>query len=69
MRRQVARIIADGVAQGAFRAVDPDATAAAVLHATLAFHHPQHVLERTADPAGLAAVLALVVAGLRAGTP
>jgi len=42
---QIARIIRDGVAEGAFRAVDADAAAAAVFRATATFHHPVHAPE------------------------
>ena len=64
MRRQVARIVADGIAQNTFRAADPDAAAAAVLQATVLFHHPQHLLEGRTDPQALDGVLALLLAGL-----
>ena len=48
---------------------DAQATAAAILDATIRFHHPHHVREsggrdRSAE---LARVIALLLAGLRAG--
>jgi hypothetical protein len=44
-----ATIIRAGVAEGTFRAVDPVATARALMHATTRFHHPIHAAE-WADP-------------------
>jgi AcrR family transcriptional regulator len=41
----VAKIIAAGVQEGAFRTVDPAATGRAVLVATSKFHHPAHAAE------------------------
>jgi AcrR family transcriptional regulator len=41
----LARIVADGVADGSFRAVDPQAAGQAVLTSTLRFHHPLHADE------------------------
>lgn len=69
LRRQVAAILRDGVAQGCFRVEDPDAAAMSVLEATLRHHHPQHVLaeggqDRTPE---LRRIIALLTAGLRAG--
>ncbi len=49
MLGQLARIVADGVAEGSFRAVDPQASARAVLDATARFHHPAHAAS-WADP-------------------
>jgi hypothetical protein len=43
-------IIADGVREGTFRAVDPKAMGRAVLVATSKFHHPVHAAE-WGDPA------------------
>jgi AcrR family transcriptional regulator len=65
---QLARIIRDGVAEGAFRAVDPDAAAWAVFRATASFHHPVHAAEWS-DPgidAAFDGVWRLVIEGLRA---
>jgi AcrR family transcriptional regulator len=65
---QIARIIRDGAAEGAFRAVDPDAAAWAVLRATASFHHPVHAPEWR-DPgidAAFEGVWRLVMEGLRA---
>ncbi len=42
---QLARIIRDGVAEGAFRTIDPEAAAWAVFRATASFHHPVHAAE------------------------
>lgn len=63
-----ARVIRDGVQDGAFRAVDPADAGRAVLHATSRFHHPAHAAEWT-DPsidADFEAVWRLVMDGLRA---
>lgn len=67
---QVERIIADGMTTGEFAPrPDPAALARAFQHATLAFHHPALVMR---DPpptdADAHAVLALLLAGLRAGS-
>jgi AcrR family transcriptional regulator len=40
-----ASIIKSGIKEGTFRAVDPVATAKAMLRATLSFHHPAHAAE------------------------
>jgi AcrR family transcriptional regulator len=71
LQAQLARIVADGVTAGEFRAVEPEPTAAAILDATLRFHHPHHVREgggrdRSAE---LARVAGLLVAGMRAVAP
>jgi AcrR family transcriptional regulator len=61
-------IIADGVREGTFRAVDPKAMGRAVLVATSKFHHPVHAAE-WGDPAIDAVyeeVWQLVMDGLRA---
>ena len=50
MIKLVAMVIASGVADGTFRAVDPVAAGRAVLVATSRFHHPAHAAE-WADPA------------------
>jgi len=66
--RLTAAIIQTGVAEGAFRRVDPLATSRAVLMATLRFHHPLHAdewREPTIDTA-YEEVWQLVMAGLRA---
>ena len=67
---QIARIIRDGVADGAFRTVDPDAAASAVFRATASFHHPVHAAEWS-DPGievAFEGVWRLVMEGLRAPT-
>jgi AcrR family transcriptional regulator len=66
----IARIIRDGVAQGAFKVKNPDTAAAAVLNATSRFHHPYHVKESGGrdNTAEIKAVLQLVLAGLKSGT-
>jgi AcrR family transcriptional regulator len=71
LKAQLARIVADGVTAGEFRVVEPEPTAAALLDATLRFHHPHHVREgggrdRSAE---LARVAGLLVAGMRVGAP
>ena len=67
---QIARIIRDGVAQGAFKVKNPDTAAVAVLNATARFHHPYHVKESGGrdTTAEIKAVLQLVLAGLKSGT-
>src|SRR4051794_3224003 len=47
---QVARIIADGVAEGTFTVADPQAAAGAVFDATVRFYSPAHAAEWS-DPA------------------
>jgi len=64
---QLARIIRDGAAAGAFRAVEPDAAAWAVFWATASFHHPAHAAEWS-DPgidAAFEGVWQLLLEGLR----
>lgn len=63
---QIARIIADGVAQGEFAAMDPVAVARAVFDATARFHNPVHAPEWS-DPgidAAFEGVWSLVLSGL-----
>jgi AcrR family transcriptional regulator len=63
---QLARIIADGVAKGAFEAADPLATGRAIFDATARFHNPVHAPEWS-DPgidAAYEGVRALVLSGL-----
>jgi AcrR family transcriptional regulator len=63
------QVIASGVKQGTFRAVDPVATGRAVLVATSKFHHPAHAAD-WADPAIDAAygdVWQLLMSGLCPG--
>ena len=63
----VATIIAAGVEEGTFRAVDPTAMGRAVLVATSKFHHPAHAAE-WGDPAIDAAyedIWQLLMDGLR----
>jgi len=65
---QLARIVADGVAQGAFEAADPTAAGRAVFDATARFHNPAHA-PQWSDPGIDAAyedVRALVMLGLGA---
>jgi AcrR family transcriptional regulator len=70
LQDHIARMIRDGVAQGAFKVKDPDTAAAAVLNATARFHHPHHVKESGGrdNTAEIKAVLQLVLAGLKSGT-
>lgn len=67
---QLARIIADGVGQGAFVASDAPATARAVFDATARFHNPANAASWS-DP-GIEAdydqVVCLILAGLTAPT-
>ena len=65
---QLAGIVESGVAEGEFRAVDPDRTAAALFDATVRFHHPAHAYEWLQAPGdeALNAVLDLLLDGLRA---
>jgi AcrR family transcriptional regulator len=63
---QITRIIRDGAAEGAFRAVDPEVAAWAVFRATASFHHPVHAPEWR-DPgidAAFEGVWRLVMEGL-----
>lgn len=64
---QLARIIADGMAEGAFKPGDPQETAAAVLDATARFHNPAHAGEWTTreSEAAFERVWGLILAGLR----
>lgn len=67
---QIAAIVADGVRAGEFRPVDATLTGWAILRGTSAYHHPALVREAAADPesdARLEALIALLLAGLRAG--
>ncbi|MFD7654829.1 TetR family transcriptional regulator [Actinosynnema sp. NPDC059797] len=66
----LAIIIGDGVASGAFTARDPEVAAKAVFEATARFHDPAHAASWS-DPgvdAVFEAVVDLLVAGLRAAT-
>ena len=66
--RQIACIVRDGVAEGTFRAVDPEDAAWAILRATASFHHPVHAPEWS-DPgidAAFEGVWRLLMEGLRA---
>lgn len=66
---QIERIIADGIiAQDFPLTIDAPIAAKAFLHATMAFHHPALVVQKPAPTeANAQAVLALAIAGLRAG--
>jgi AcrR family transcriptional regulator len=69
LRDGLAAILRQGGEAGAWRVAEPEATARALLDATMRFHHPHHVREEAADPtapARLDALLALLLAGLRA---
>lgn len=65
---QIARIVSDGVKEGAFEVADPKVTARAIFEATSRFHHPAHADEWNEPdaPARIDAVLALVLRGLQA---
>jgi AcrR family transcriptional regulator len=63
---QIARIIADGIAQGEFAVSDPVAAGRAVFDATARFHNPAHAAEWS-DPdidAAFESVWSLIQAGL-----
>ena len=66
---QIEGIIVEGVVAGEFaRGLDTPVAAQAFLHATLPFHHPTMLMrEPRLTDANAQAVLALLVAGLRAG--
>jgi AcrR family transcriptional regulator len=63
---QLTRIIADGVAQGAFTVADPAAAGRAVFDATSRFHNPAHAPEWAAPglEAAFEGVWSLVLGGL-----
>ncbi len=65
---QVARILADGVAQGAFAVPDASTAAKAILDATARFHNPVHAPEWSDPGTGEAfeGVWRLVLSGLAA---
>ena len=67
---QVERIIADGMAAGEFSArLDARLTARSCLHGMSSFHHPALLLHGALpEEEDARAVLALLLAGLRAGT-
>ena len=68
---QLARIIADGVAQGAFETADPLSAGRAVFDATARFHNPTHA-HAWGDPgidAAYEGVRALVLRGLERKRP
>jgi AcrR family transcriptional regulator len=65
---QIARILSDGVKQGAFEVADATASARALFDATSRFHHPAHA-EEWSDPqltARIDALLSLLLRGLEA---
>jgi AcrR family transcriptional regulator len=61
-----ADVIASGIEKGSFRAVDPAATARALLAATARFHHPAHATEwgEPGIDAAFEGVWSLLMAGL-----
>jgi AcrR family transcriptional regulator len=66
---QLERIIADGVAEGAFEVADPTTTGRAIFDATARFHNPVHAPEWS-DPGidvAYEGVRALVLGGLAPG--
>jgi len=70
LQHQLAGILEDGAAEGAFRLRDVSRAAAAVQNATLRFHHPQLLLPPAPLPTAreLDSVLDLVISGLKAGS-
>jgi hypothetical protein len=65
---QIARILSDGVKQGAFHVTDVKTSARAIFDATIRFHHPAHS-EEWSNPAlseRIDALLALLLRGLEA---
>jgi len=66
MRAHLARILDDGVRQGAFQCADPHNTASALLDATIRFHHPAHAAdwEQPAIDKAFEAVWSLAMHGL-----
>jgi AcrR family transcriptional regulator len=66
---QLQAILADGVASGDFRVLDPAQAAQAVFDATVRFHHPAHAPEWQAPgiEAELDAVCTLLLEGIVAG--
>jgi hypothetical protein len=65
---QIARIVSDGVAQGAFEVADVKVSARAIFDATSRFHHPAHAEEwnEPGAPERIDALLALLLKGLEA---
>jgi AcrR family transcriptional regulator len=65
---QIAHMLSDGVAQGAFEMTDVKASARALFDATSRFHHPAHADEWNdpASPGRIDALLALLLRGLEA---
>ncbi|MBP1296079.1 AcrR family transcriptional regulator [Bradyrhizobium elkanii USDA 61] len=63
----IAKILADGVAQGVFEIDNVKATARAVFDATVRYHHPAHAEEwaKPECPSRIDALLALLLKGLR----
>jgi AcrR family transcriptional regulator len=68
LRQQIARMLTEGVEQGAFEIADVKATARALFDATSRFHHPAHAEEwKEPDLAGrIDALVALLLRGLEA---
>jgi hypothetical protein len=69
LRRQLAVIVADGVAKGDFKVTQAEVAAVVIFDATLRFHHPAFVADNVGTEADrqLTLVLDLMVAGLKAG--
>ena len=68
LNRQVAAIVADGIASGEFAPGDPAVVARGVWDATTRFHHPAHAAEWAAEPeaGSFEAVWNLLLLGLSA---
>ncbi|WP_342711965.1 TetR family transcriptional regulator [Bradyrhizobium sp. B124] len=67
----IAKILADGVAQGVFEVDNVKATARAVFDATVRYHHPAHAEEwaKPECPSRIDALIALLLRGVRACKP
>ena len=63
----IAKILADGVAQGVFEVDNVKATARAVFDATVRYHHPAHAEEwaKPECPSRIDALIALLLRGVR----
>ncbi|MBC8167672.1 MAG: TetR/AcrR family transcriptional regulator [Bryobacteraceae bacterium] len=65
MTAQLATILRDGETRGEWRVSDPEASARALLNATLRFHHPHFLMDTVPNDSELEQVLDLLIAGLQ----